>query len=109
MLRCGGVFMEIKDSNEDFIFFKNYPILKDCWNQTWQWTFLWKINIIGTLTMCAKSSSMGSNPNCFWCPWAYDLAMCVEPKLRLLVVVRCTSCYNSFYMLVSTGFVGALF
>jgi hypothetical protein len=42
MPRCGGVSMEIEDSNEDSICFKNHPILRDFWIQTWHYPLLWK-------------------------------------------------------------------
>jgi hypothetical protein len=93
--------MKIKFASRD-------PIPRDSWIQTCHYTILWKTNILGTLTICVKSSSMGSSsPNCFWYLWACDSTMCVEPKLRLLVVVRCSYYYNSSCMLVSVGFVGA--
>jgi len=96
MPRCGGLFTDTENSSEDLVCFKNHSIIKDLWIQICHYLLLWKTSVLGTLTMCVKSSGMGSSPNCFQYPWACGSTMCVEPKLKLLVVVRFTCCCNSF-------------
>jgi len=45
---------------------------------------LWKTTIISTLRPCAKSTSLGNNPNCCKCFKSDGSTMCVELKSMLL-------------------------
>jgi hypothetical protein len=60
--------------------------------------FTMETNVLDNPTTCAKSVGMGSSPNYFWYPRACDSTMCVEPKLRLLVAIKCTCYHCSFCM-----------
>jgi len=65
MPKCGGVSMEIKDSNENLVCFKNLCIIKKSLNSNMSSPFIMETNVLDNPKTCAKSIGMGNSPNYF--------------------------------------------
>jgi len=57
--------MQIKNSSEDEICFKNDFIPRDTRIQEYNYMLLWMIIVYGSTRMCAKPLSLGYSLDCF--------------------------------------------